>query len=227
MPIDLEKIDLRKKTVINLKKDAGIENQKAQVVLALDFSGSMSRLYKDGTVQETVERILPLGLAFDDNKEVDFYLFHNSFIKMPKNITLSNVDGYINKRVLGQYSMGATSYAPVLKEILEEFSNGSSKMTYPTYIIFITDGENDDKSETEKVIKEMSTKGFFIQFVGIGNESFSFLKKLDDLKGRKIDNANFFQIKTLQAIPDDQLYADLMNEFPGWVMQAKSLNLID
>lgn len=225
MPIDLEKIDLRKKAVINLKKDAGIESQKAQVVLALDYSGSMSHLYKNGTVQETVERILPLGLVFDDNKEVDFYLFENRSTKLPSNIKLSNLDGYIDKKVIGKYHMGGTSYAPVLEDIFSEFK--SSKMKYPVYVIFITDGENDDRSKTEKIIKEMSKYGFFIQFVGIGDESFSFLRKLDDLKDRKIDNANFFQIKDLSKTSDDDLYSSLMSEFPEWTKQARSLSIID
>ena len=237
MAIDLEKIDLRKKTIIDLKKKAGIEDQKAQVVLALDFSGSMSHLYSDGTVQETVERILPLGLVFDDNKEVDFYLFENGCKKMPNNITLSNLDGYINKKVIGKYMMGGTSYAPVLKTIFEDFSTTKggflgiggkkTKMQYPVYIIFITDGENDDKTATEMVIKEMSEYGFFIQFVGIGREYFNFLRKLDDLTGRALDNANFFSISNLAATPDDQLYSDLMKEFPSWVKDARSAGFID
>ena len=83
MAINLEKINLQKEQVIDLKKKAGIGSRsQAQVVLALDFSGSMSTLYNNGTVQKTVERILPFGLAFDDNGEVDTYLFENRYNKV-------------------------------------------------------------------------------------------------------------------------------------------------
>ena len=68
--IDLKKVEERKTSIINLKKDKGISNQKAQVVLCLDYSYSMNNLYNNGTVQRTLERILPLGLAFDDNKYI-------------------------------------------------------------------------------------------------------------------------------------------------------------
>jgi hypothetical protein len=236
--VDLSKVKERRDVVVNLKKDMGIPTQKAQVVLALDFSGSMSSLYSNGTVQDTVERILPLGLAFDDNGEIDFYLFENGSTKMPENITLKNLDGYIQNKIIGKYSMGGTNYSPVLRAILNDFAakkEGSflgiggkpGKMKDPVYIIFITDGDNSDRTATEQIVREMSEQGFFIQFVGIGHESFSFLQKLDDLSGRKIDNANFFKIKDIKNTPDSQLYPALMNEFPGWVAQAKNLNLIE
>lgn len=237
MAIDLQKIELRKQSVIDLKKSSGLgSDSKAQVYLALDFSYSMSPLYDDGTVQEVVERILPFGLAFDDNGEVDFYLFENRCKQMPETITLSNVDGYINNKVLGRYSMGGTNYAPVLEEIYKETANVSKggffskssveKMKTPVYIIFITDGNNSDKSETESIIRKMSETGIFVQFIGIGKEQFSFLDKLDDLSGRKIDNVNFFKVDDIRGISDNALYQGLMTEYPGWVAQAKNKNLI-
>jgi len=236
MAIDLLKAKERKTAVLDLKKSKGIEGQKAQVVFAMDYSGSMGPLYANGTVQDTVERILPMGLAFDDNGEVDFYIFENHFIKLPENITLKNVDGYINNKVIGKYQMGGTNYAPVLKAIYKDFKKKSGGflgfggkdeiMEQPVYIIFMTDGENYDHIETEEIVREMSNAGFFIQFVGIGNESFRFLSKLDDLKGRKIDNANFFKCPNISRTTDDELYSLLMSEFPDWTKQARNLNLI-
>lgn len=235
MAIDLNKIELRKKQVIDLKKSSGLgENAKAQVVLALDFSGSMSGLYANGTVQETVEKILPFGLAFDDNGEVDFYLFESGYKKLPDNITLKNLDKYIDNKVMGKYQMGGTNYSPVLKAIHKEFkstgggffSKKSSTMETPVYVIFITDGDNFDKKETEEVIREMSKEGFFVQFIGIGNAGFDFLDRLDNLSGRTLDNVNFFKVQNIQTYSDENLYNGLMNEYPEWVKQAKSLNLI-
>lgn len=238
MAINLEKINLQKEQVIDLKKKAGIGSRsQAQVVLALDFSGSMSGLYSDKTVQNTVERILPFGLAFDDNGEVDSYIFENGYNKIKQPITLENVEGYINNYVYGKYQMGGTNYAPVLNAIYDEFKPSKSggffglgatepPMEYPVYVIFITDGDNFDKSETENIIKKMSEKGFFIQFIGIGNAGFSFLEKLDDMGGRKLDNVNFFNVSNLNSFSDESLYQGLMSEYPEWYKQARNLNLI-
>lgn len=177
MAVDLNKLNLRKESIINLKKEAGIgKNSKAQVVSVVDYSGSMSGLYANGTVQDTVERLLPLGLAFDDDGSVDSYLFHSGYKELPA-ITQENLDGYVNKEFL-KHSMGLTSYAPVLRAIKDKFSAKTggflgfggkpSIMKYPVYIIFIVDGGNDDPADTEKVIREMSELGFFIQFIEIG-----------------------------------------------------------
>lgn len=65
------------KTVVNLSKKSGVdlESTSAKVVVVLDYSGSMNGLYKNGTVQRTINRLVPLGLTFDDNGTIDVYLF--------------------------------------------------------------------------------------------------------------------------------------------------------
>lgn len=231
--MDLTKqLDLRKEIVLDLKKRIGLEGQKAQVVFAMDFSGSMTNLYRNGSVQTLSERILPLGMAFDDNGEVDFYIFHDGYKKLPENLTISNIPGYINTKVLGKYSMGGTNYAPIINAIVSDFKpkkgffSGSKPLEYPVYVIFITDGENYDKREAEQAIVEASKYGIFFQFVGIGSEQFNFLQKLDNLQGRNIDNANFFKVQDLASKTDDDLYNLLLTEFPSFVKEARSKNLI-
>jgi len=236
MAINLEKIEERKQSVINLKKNKGIETQKAQVVLCLDYSGSMDGLYRSGVVQETLERVLPLGLAFDDNGEVDFYLFESGIRKMPSNITLGNIDGYINEKVMNKYSMGGTNYAPAINAIVNEFAEttksgffGSSKpkqLDLPVYVIFITDGENYDERDAERAMIEASKHGIFFQFIGIGNSSFPFLEKLDDMPGRVIDNADFFTVRDLKNTSDDDLYKKMMTEFPEWIRMSRQAGQI-
>lgn len=230
-------LNLRKEKVLELKKKLSIPDQKAQVVLCLDYSGSMSAMYYNGSVQALVERILPLGLAFDDNGEVDMYLFDTKCRKVTPNITLSNISGYVKREIIEKdYDMGSTSYAPTLKRVTSDFAHeergifggvkGYEKMDLPVFVIFITDGENGDYRETEKQIIDSSRAGIFFQFVGIGRESFNFLRKLDTLNGRYIDNANFFTVADLSQKTDEDLYALLLNEFPLFVVQARNKGMI-
>jgi hypothetical protein len=230
-----EALDLRKEKVLDLKKQAGLDGQLAQVVLVLDFSGSMSDLYRSGSVQRLVERILPLGLAFDDNGQVDCYLFHNNVFRIRKPIERISVTNYITDNVLGKYAMGGTSYEPVITKIVEDFGKKKGglftrktfdRLEYPVYVIFITDGDNDDKTLTESAIREASHTGIFFQFIGIGKSRFPFLERLDNLGGRNIDNANFFTVADLDNKTDDQLYSLLLTEFPAYVKAARAKNLI-
>lgn len=234
--LDLHKIKVRRDTLLDLKKSKGIEDAMADVAFVVDFSGSMAHLFANGMVQDTTERILPLGLAFDTNKSVDAYLFDDGYTKLPNNITMQNLDGYIKNEVIGKYKMGGTSYAPFINKIVKDYGKFEggflgigtkpAKKDIPTFVIVITDGENFDKTEATEAIIKASQHGIFFQFIGIGNENFRFLTQLDDLQGRKIDNVDFFKVPDLLKVTDEYLYNLLMTEFPTWLKKAKSLGLI-
>lgn len=247
--LSLEKeLTLRKEKVLDLKKKSGIEGQFAQVKLVLDYSGSMSTLYRRGDVQALVERLLPIGMAFDADGEVDVYLFHQGVMKINETMNMSNIQGFIDRAIKGK-DMGSTNYSPVMKAVVKDSTKvigtterkiktgflASKKVTmnvyekeqYPTYCIFITDGANDDKPETEAALVDASYAPVFFQFVGIGGAEFPFLEKLDDLKDRFIDNANFFSVRDLATKSDDDLYKLLLTEFPSYIKEAKSRGLIN
>lgn len=221
-------------------EEKGIPDQKARVVAVVDFSGSMSHLYTGGMVQETLERLIPIGLNMDDDGSVELYLFHQNFYKMPEPVTRKNCDGYINTKVLNNsaYRMGSTNYAPVIEQIVKDYGNPVQKSgsffgsdtiqaaTIPTFVIFIADGGCDDKPAAERAVREASKHGIFFQFIGIGGANFSFLEKLDDLTGRVIDNADFFAVQNLSAMSDNDLYTKLMTEYPSYVPQARAKGLI-
>ena len=96
----------------------------------------------------------------------------------------------------------------------------------PAYVIFITDGDNQDKNVSGKFIREISDKPIFWKFIGIGNERFTFLEELDDMSGRVIDNADFVKIEDISNISDDELYKLLMQEFSEWWAEAEKKGII-
>lgn len=222
--INLSKLDLRKKEVSSIcleKKE--LNNLTSRVALVLDFSGSMGELYRNGTVQDVVERIFPLALQFDDNGELDLWIFENGFKRLDS-VNMSNIYGYIDK-IYKKYNMGGTCYAPVMKDVTKKYlKEESSKL--PNYVIFITDGDNSDRTKTEELIKDISSEPIFWQFVGIGYESFDTLERLDKMNGRVVDNANFFEIEDINSISDKELYNKLLNEYPNWLKVAREKNIL-
>lgn len=236
----MQQLDLRKQIVLDLKKSNGLEHQTAAVCAVYDKSGSMEDLYRNGFMQTLTERVLPLGMAFDDNESVDLYVFHNEAYIHPKSITVRNITEIVPE-IIKTYTYGGTQYAPVIKLIMDEwigkpaggglFGFGKSKrptkvLDYPVYVLYFTDGENSDPTETDAMIKECSQYGIFFQFIGIGNASFSYLKKLDTMNGRVIDNANFFQANDIRKIDDNELYNRLLAEFPSFVKEARAQGMI-
>ena len=222
--IDIKKsvVDLSKKAKIQIDKK-GLGDTRSQVVLVMDISGSMRGLYNNGTVQKSVERLLPLGMNFDDDGEIDIILFGSDAYQVPS-ANLENIEGYVEKEVLSKYKINqGTRYSKALKLIQEKYKSNKGD---PVFVMFVTDGDNSDKPETTKLIRELSKETIFFQFIGIGNASFPYLEKLDNLEGRFIDNAGFMKLKDISTISEDKLYNDLLNEYPNWLKEAKNKGMI-
>lgn len=223
----LNLLDLRKEKIVSLSLEKDVlKNHKARVALALDFSGSMRDLYQNGTVQAIIEKILPIALEFDDNGSLDVWLFDDKFRRMPE-MTKDNFYGYVKSEILSKgYHMGGTNYAPVMEDIMQKYLSEEPEAT-PNYVIYITDGANFDKTQTNKVIREASFYPIFWQYVGIGNTEFAYLERLDDLKDRHVDNADFFSVTNIADFYEqDVIYNYLLNEYPNWLNYPKVKDML-
>jgi predicted metal-dependent peptidase len=221
------KIDLLKrreetfKIVLEKKTDNKII---ARVGLVIDISGSMRKLFKEGIVQDVVERIFPIAKRFDDDELLDMWIFASSYNRLTQ-VDENNFDTFIQKEVLDKKpscSWGGTEYDPVMKDVIEYYKDSKT----PAFVIFITDGSNSDKTLTKDTLRQASFYPIFWQYIGIGKEKFDFLERLDELNGRFIDNANFFKLNDLQKITDNDLYSRLLAEFPEWLILAKEKSII-
>lgn len=217
-------IDMSKHTknldrvLINMSKPGKVNmtTHIAQVAFVEDYSGSMSGLFRNGAVQRTVTRLLPIALKFDDNGELESWLFSNGSEKLEP-ITANNYGNYVKEVMLqARMRMGGTEYAPVLRDVVRFYKNRVS--TTPAFIIFVTDGDNWDESETDAIVRELSNYNVFVQFVGIGTDSnFNYLRKLDNLSGRKHDNTGFIAVADMDKLTDEQLYTELLRQYNDWL----------
>lgn len=114
---------LNKKAKIVLDKKKLVE-VKAEIVVAIDRSGSMYRLYSDGTVQNLVERLLGIGMNMDANKEIDVFQF-NQGSKYIGVATEENHANFVRDKKMS--ADGGTNYAPVMKEIIAKYSGTEKK----------------------------------------------------------------------------------------------------
>lgn len=223
----LNQLNLKKDIIQSLCLEKNVNNLTARVAVVMDFSGSMEFLYRNGTVQAILDRLLPVAMQFDDNGEMEVWLFSNNYIRMP-DISLNNYYNYLNnERVMTKYRMGGTQYAPVINDVVRKYTL-EDKSDLPTFVLFITDGDNfdSDKAHSTQAIINASKYPIFWQFVGIGDDSFKYLEELDEMDGRYVDNANFFSINDLMSIDDNVLYNRLLNEYPHWISKVKDLGMI-
>lgn len=210
---------------VNLTKHNLSPDTKARVAFVIDISGSMTTAYKRGYVQEIVEKIFPIAINFDDNMEMDVWIFEDGFRRMPA-MNKDNYYGYVQREILDKNCrFGGTEYAPVLEDVAQYYLEEHPKPT-PVYVIFITDGDNSDKARTTKVVKEMSNYPIFLQFVGVGGAGFEYLEQLDDMGGRYVDNADFFEATYDDFSKENNLYQKLLQEYPSWLANEKVKTMI-
>ncbi len=254
MGVSLEKVQQQAPHLVSLVKETSVilekkglnpESYKAAVVGTLDFSGSASGLYQNGTMQRAADLGFAAGLVFDDDGSVPFSLFDSGVTDIGE-ITLGNCQGFVDKAIRGR-RMGSTDYVSALKWIVDTagfgkvnlgsggggfFRKGSSlevkaKAQYPTYALFVTDGEPNGGTEGQirQYLTQMSQLPIFVQFVGVGPHQFQFLRQLDELDGRLIDNAGFFDAKEVGNDQSKMLEA-MLSEFPQYYADARRQGLV-
>lgn len=218
-------IDLRKKLVQITLEKKNLTGVRARVGIVLDISGSMQRLYNNGTVQEVVERVLAVAAKFDDNGSLDVWVYDNEFSRLPS-VTERDFGRYVFTHILNNreiHKFGANNEPPVMEDVIRKYTKEEQDET-PVFLIFINDGGVLPK--TKKIIHAASGEPIFWQFVGIGKSDFKVLKQLDTLEGRLVDNASFIQLNDIERISDEELYERLLTEFPLWLRAAKAKRII-
>lgn len=196
---------------------------RARTALVMDITGSMLRSYRDGAVQRIVDKMLPLAVKFDDDGKLDLW-YYAKFCEKREPVTTDNYTKAVpdNWRELMAKLGGANDEPVVIRDVMDFYKDTDQ----PVYIIFITDGGVSKETEIEELITEASKMPLFWQFVGISGSNYGVLKKIDDLEGRYVNNADFFAVDNFGEVSDEELYEKLFNEFPDWLSEIKKLGML-
>lgn len=209
-------VSLRKKSTTGLR---------AAVYLVIDRSGSMTRFFGDNTVQAFAERVLAAAAHFDDDGTVPIFFF-DSVAHDAEEITLGQHTGRVAEIHGRLGGMGSTNFADAMIAVIEDYRG--LEVDVPAYVIFQTDGAPNEPELTEKIIRCASGLPIFWQFVGFGRDQFAFLKNLDTMTGRVVDNAGFFEAGAdPTAMSDEELYDNMLGEFPAWTHAARAANILN
>ena len=232
-------LDLVKKVELVLEKKGFSTKIEAKVCLCLDESGSMTDMFRNGTVSRTIDRALAIGYKFDDDGEIDVWSFSGSrrFCRREP-ATQDQYGSYLKHSMMG----GSTVYHQVLEAIAEDYfkpkidvktekTSFLSKMfgkkdtvetteipptDLPAFVCFITDGVPDSDYEALREvgrILKMYPK-LFVQFIGIGHGRFATLETL----AKENANAAFATINANDS--DDTVLDKFLNEKARKVLEA-------
>lgn len=218
-----------------LEKRKVLTVPKLRVGAALDVSGSAKPLFMSGTMQKTIDRLVPVAMKFDDNGEMDVWVFHNSSQQVAS-VTKQDMDDYINREILNKRGVslwGGTQYAPPLQAMRDFYFGGGAAPAAgglmgklfgkrpsapspttgasqaPAMALLITDGANSDRPDTEKFLREAASLPVYWQMVGVGPDAneFRFIEKMADA----LPNVGFVNLASLD-ISDEALYDALLSQ---------------
>jgi stress response protein SCP2 len=151
----------------------GLSGHAAKVALCLDISLSMDGLYRSGKIQRFAEKILALGTLFDDDGDIDVFLFglHAHDVGA---MNLDNWQGFIDQ-IRNRYPLEAgTYYGKAMTEIRSHYFGSPGERSepvtadFPVYVMFLTDGMTADQDLAEDNLRWSSYEPIFWEFMAIG-----------------------------------------------------------
>lgn len=243
LPAEMRRrLSLRKQEVALSLRKAGADGLTARVVLVLDASGSMGRLYARGTVASVVERMAAVAAQLDDDGLLQAWTFASNPARLPDlqvgdmpqwislHVRVGEMKLFGRRRQLapGQVDMAAVGIQNEEQKVIADVRSHvrAHPEPVPTLVLFFSDGGVYRNAEIEQQLRAAVDEPVFWQFVGVGNARFGVLEQLDTLTGRRVDNVGFFRVADLDSIDDADLYDRLLREFPTWVRAARTAGIL-
>lgn len=221
-----------RKAGISLSK-RGLSGMRAQAVLVLDHSGSMSGDYRSGKVQVLVERALGFALQIDIDGVIPVIPFDSDVLptvtvgvgagRAADGTPVEPYQGVVD-RSIHRSRMGSTNLTAALRAVRAMATTAKD----PLFVVVVTDGAPDHRKSATDLVAELSRYPVFLKFVGVRDSSY--LEFLDtagpDRLPRLVDAVN------TQIFPDlsgmtDLAFADAMaDEWDLWVGRATAAGIL-
>ena len=152
-----------KMTLQQILLDADVKKPVAlDVALAIDCSGSMDNEFRDGIVAKLASYIQEFAKSVDDDGTIETIGFNTRATQVNTLTTTENIADFIAKNYRAG---GGTAYAGAIKGLSEIVDHNN-----PSLIFVLTDGDNQDKDETRKLLAELvdANKRQYVHFIRAG-----------------------------------------------------------
>ncbi|MFI6586219.1 VWA domain-containing protein [Embleya sp. NPDC050493] len=240
LPVDMRKrLSLRKEQVAVSLRKHGAPGIAARVILVMDASGSMDSLYSRGVVADVVERMTAVAAQLEDDGVMQAWTFASDPARLP-DLRVGELPEWLRLHVRpggdkpeqglqpGQVDMVAVGYGNEEHKVIAEVRSyvRAHPSAAPTLVLFFSDGGIYCNAQIKGELKDASKEPVFWQFVGLGNADYGVLRRLDTMRGRRVDNVGFFAVDDISEVPDQELYDRLLSEFPTWITAARRKNVL-
>jgi stress response protein SCP2 len=249
LPIDMRKrLSLRKEQVAVSLRKHGAADAKARIVLVLDASGSMTKLYAGGAVAGVVERMAAVAAQLTRDGVLQAWTFASRPARLP-DLSLGDLPEWIKLHVRvgelklfgrrkkqqpaqgplqGQVDMRVVGIMNEEQKVIAEVRDHvrAEPSPDPTFVLFFSDGGVYRNAEIEEQLRAAVDEPVFWQFVGLGQAQYGVLERFDTMGGRRVDNVGFFAVDDIATLSDADLYDRILTEFPSWLKAARAAGIL-
>jgi stress response protein SCP2 len=222
---DAPKIDLRKYEVSVALTKNDLAGRTFRVVLAVDASGSMKHMYRNGTVQRSLERMVAIADVLDDDGRMEVWFFGDFAVRSAP-VTVATMYDYVEANAAAKKQAEGGNYEPrVMKEIVDWAQAEPSP--HPTLVLFWSDGGVHAEKKITEILVKASRLPIYWMFLGLGRADYGVLARLDAVTGGVVDNAGFIPIDDIDRYPDDAMYGQIFGSFVRpWVEAATAAGIL-
>lgn len=97
----------------------------------------------------------------------------------------------------------------------------------PVMVLFITDGRLSSDWEIEEILIKTSRFPIYWQFVGLHGEEYGVLERLQEIDGRRSENAAFLKLDDIDDLSDSALYESLLSNLEGWLKEIRYKHILE
>ena len=203
---------------LSLKKKS--LSEKTRAVMLLDGSALMKRCYLDGSLFQLMRKISPELLSFDQNWQMDFYIFGSQVVCMPQ-INISNAFMILPPRdwqdILAPIENNNDLYL-AMETVIDRYKSSS----VPVNVFVLTNGDVEDRKWIKQLVIESESYLIFWNFLALhgktlltrllGLSDYVFLKKLS-----RFEHVNVVELDKFQQTSLASIRYKLRNKFSYWI----------
>ena len=192
--------------------------RELQTVLCADASGSMFELYQGGRVQQMFDKFFALASTLSDSASMDCWAFAAKSRQLEP-VTLDNIRDYTFSQAGG--------YERWMRMLNYQYNNEPEAMRdimmiygglrRPILVLFLTDGRLQADWEIEEILIKTSRFPVFWQFIGLYGEEYGVLNHLDEIDGRRTQNAAFLKMEDFDDFMDSGFYRTIFANTAAWL----------
>ena len=213
---------LYKNMFASFARHPDVADLPVQVVTCMDASGSMFDLYRNGRMQRVIDKFFAFATTLSDIASMDLWAFGAKSRQFGA-VTMDNVRDYTFaeaggfERWMSMLNYQYNNEPEAMRDIMMIYG----ALRKPVMVLFITDGRLSSDWEIEEILIKTSRFPIYWQFVGLHGEEYGVLERLQEIDGRRSENAAFLKLDDIDDLSDSALYESLLSNLEGWLKEIQ------